>query len=453
MRKNLLNTVLRDSSPLALSDWADYFNYLSTSYPYGVQQTLGPNKQQEIGGDYLGLVEGAYKANGVVFAAITERQKLFSEARFKFRQQRNGRPGDLFGTAELQRLEEPWVNGTTGDLLARALADVDLAGNAYFARLPGNRLRRLRPDWVTIVMGSRSLPEEPAGAVDLELVGYLYQPNGSVGSGKPVAFLAEDVAHWAPIPDPCANFRGISWLTSVIPEISADVAGVQHGLKFFENGATPNLVVSLDPAIDQDTFQNWIEAFDADHAGYSNAYKTMYLGGGADVKVVGSNLREVSFSETIAHGEARIAMAAGVPPIVMGLIKGLDAATYSNYGQARRAFADGTLRPLWRSVAGAFASIISVPSGAELWFDDRDISFLQEDQADLASIQQTQAITIKAYVDAGYTPESAAACVAANDLSLLDHTGMTSVQLLPPGTPKSNGSNGTAPQVPAATSS
>jgi hypothetical protein len=30
------------------------------------------------------------------------------------------------------------------------------------------------------------------------------------------------VAHWSPIPDPLANFRGMSWLTPVLREIDAD---------------------------------------------------------------------------------------------------------------------------------------------------------------------------------------------------------------------------------------
>jgi len=64
------------------------------------------------------------------------RAKLFSEARFQFRQIRNGRPGDLFGTADLQMLEVPWTNGTTGDLLYRMIQSADLAGNAFVARRP-----------------------------------------------------------------------------------------------------------------------------------------------------------------------------------------------------------------------------------------------------------------------------------------------------------------------------
>ena len=114
------------------------------------------------------------------------------------------------------------------------------------------------------------------------------------------------------------------------------------------------------------------------------AYKTMYLAGGADVTIVGSDLKQLDFKLTQGAGETRIAAAAGVPPIIVGLSEGLQAATYSNYGQARRRFSDLTMRPLWGNVVGSLATIVPVPGGAELWYDDRDIPFLAEDRKDEA---------------------------------------------------------------------
>ena len=45
-----------------------------------------------------------------------------------------------------------------------------------------------------------------------------------------------------------------------------------------------------------------------------------------------------------------------------------------------------------------------------------------------------QSRAIRTFTDAGFTPESAIAAVQANDMSLLVHTGLFSVQLQPPGT-------------------
>jgi hypothetical protein len=87
-----------------------------------------------------------------------------------------------------------------------------------------------------------------------------------------------------------------------------------------------------------------------------------------------------------------------------------------------------------------------------LWYDDRDIPFLQEDLKDTAEIQQLQASTITMLIRDGYTPESAVAAVTNDEWSLLQHTGLVSVQLQAPGsmTPALNG-NG-QPVLPASTS-
>jgi hypothetical protein len=773
-RRNLLRQLIRSDPTISLDEWAQWFSFNQTSYPF-VQTSLG-QKAEEIGGDFNGLIQGVYKQNGTVFACMAIRQRLFSQARFQFRQMIDGRPGDLFGTKDLIPLERPWPGGTTGDLLARMISDADLAGNAYVAKRPDG-VRRLNPDWVTIILGSRMLPQNPNWALDLQVAGYMFHPGGRGGGEEPIPLAADEVAHFAPIPDPMANFRGMSWLTPVIREILGDQAASSHKLKFFENGATPNLVVSLDPGVDLETFQKWVEKFDEKTEGAANAFKTLYLGGGADAKTIGANMRQVDFKAVQGAGETRIAAAAGVPPVVVGFSEGLAAATYSNYcvpmgtealtlegwkhygelsvgdevlgydaeagvcrwtpirslqapfeaevvefgnatwkvrctpehawvgrwaspvsayeawakdqtptdwgrvetksfregfellrtaptedvcsldirpaeaailgwlvtdgsvmrnnplrrmttgyiwqkhyraevaktvrnaglavetkpmghvgvvgfkipapwlrdlwhraeldeddpdwvrfvlalgseereafldagmlaegtnaaqrgsedgplgeyglwyrwrfaqnpgpvmdafllaaqmngyspqmgdrvdkcqsfycakpkldakhlkrrgaghelvwcletdlgtwtmrqgrtvtltgnSQARRSFADQTLRVLWGNVAGSLANIINVPGGAELFYDDRDIPFLQEDQADKANIQQTQSQAAKAYVEAGFDPESVKAAIAADDITLLKHTGMTSVQLLPPGT----SGNGAAPE-------
>jgi hypothetical protein len=103
-----------------------------------------------------------------------------------------------------------------------------------------------------------------------------------------------------------------------------------------------------------------------------------------------------------------------------------------NFGSAARLVADRTLRPLWRNVAGSLSNIVPPPPASELWYDARDISFLQEDRKDAANIQFTKAQTIRQHVEAGFEPQSAIAAVAAEDETLLVHTGLTSVQLQEP---------------------
>jgi HK97 family phage portal protein len=418
-----------------LGEWLEMMSFNGNTYPAGVpmQGTLG-GKEEKIATSFIGHAQSAYASDGVVFACMLLRMRLFSEVRFQFRKYSSGRAGELFGNRDLAVVEEPFPGGTTGDLASRAIQDADLSGNWFLARRPGKVLRRLRPDCVTIVMGSKSGLE-----IDKELVGYVYEPKDGLeeADNEPLALLPSEVVHWAPIPDPFAHFRGMSWLTPVTREIMGDKAMTQHSLKFFEHGATPNLVVKVDPQVRPEAFDTWVDKMEENSKGLAKAYKTMYLGGGSDATVVGANMKQVDFSQTRGSGETRIAAAAGTPPVLVGLSEGLKAATYSNYQSATRQFADGTLRPLWRSFCGTLAPFVKVPADAELWYDDRDIAFLKEDAKDAVEIQNKRAETIGKYILAGYEPTSVVEAVEQDDLSKLVHTGYVSVQMWIPGEDKS----------------
>lgn len=422
------------------------FTFNGIPYTYMPSYTYGYEKQETPDQSFEGFASQMYASNAVVFACMNVRMLLFAEARFQFRQMRNGRPGDLFGTPELGLIEHPWENATTADLLSRAMQDADIAGNFYAVR-EGSELRRLRPDWVTIVLGSRRLAESPTLASDAEVIGYIYQPGGNLHRYDPVTFLPEQVCHFAPIPDPLAHFRGMSWLTPIVREVMGDNAATNHKLTFFEKGATPNMVVLLDPQFTPEQVNTYAGAFREQHREVADAYRTMFFGGGAKVDVVGANLEQVDFKVTQGGGETRIAAAAGVPPVIAGLSEGLAAATYSNYQQSIRRFTDLTMRPLWRNMAGSLATILTVPTGAELWYDDRDIPALAEDQKDLAEVRMSQASQLKTLIDAGFDPDSAIAAVTSSDFTRLSHTGLVSVQLQEPGAqpaPTANG-NGALP--------
>ena len=115
----------------------DYIGMVTQFGYSGTQYTLVGSSQEAIAPAFQSLAQLAYRSSGVVFACMAVRMLLFSEARFQFRQQVKGRPGNLFGNADLAPLESPWPGGTTGDLLSKALQHADLAGNAFITRRPG----------------------------------------------------------------------------------------------------------------------------------------------------------------------------------------------------------------------------------------------------------------------------------------------------------------------------
>ncbi|WP_439030225.1 phage portal protein [Gordonia terrae] len=408
-----------------------------------LQQTLAGDATERPSNNFVGLAQEAYAANGVVFSVMLVRMLVFSSIRFTYQNLRSGAPSDLFGTQELRVLERPWRGATTQDLLTRMIQDADLAGNSYWVRDKGNRdeLVRLRPDWVEIVGRRRYFSDagrkvNRGGQVGWEKIGFIYTEGGP-GSSDPVAFTADEVCHFAPIPDPLSEVdAGMSWLTPILREIQADQSMTRHQRKFFDNGATPNMIVKHNPAANEGKVKQWIEQMRDRNTGIENAYKTLHLYPGADATVVGTNLKDIDFKDVRGGGETRIAAAGGVPPVIVGLSEGLAAATYSNYGQARRRLADGTAHPLWQNVAGSIETLVESRGNAtRLWYDARDVPFLREDEKDAADIQRTRAETINTLISAGYTPDSVVKAVDNNDLRLLEHTGMVSVQLQEPGTP------------------
>ncbi len=400
----------------------------------GFSQTI-QGHQEEIDNTFVSLVQQAYKANGVVFACMLARMQLFTEARFQFQELRKGRPGALYSSPSLDLLEHPWPTGTTGDLLARMLQDADLSGTSFHARRRSG-IRRMRPDWVTIILGSEDDPETQAGDIDADVLGIIYHPGGRNSGRAVVPLLRSEISIFAPIPDPLASFRGMSWLTPILREIAADEQMTEHKNAYLINGASPT------------AFLTWIEAFKKVNPSGSqwDKFKTWYLAGGTTVTKVGSNMQEIDFKAIQGAGETRIAAAAGVPPVIVGLSEGLQAATYSNYGQARRRFADNTMRPLWRNAAGSLETLVPPPAGSRLWYDDRDIQALAEDKKDLAEVRQLESQIIRTLGDGGWTPESVKEAVITGDWDRLVHSGLYSVQLQPPMP------NGPSPeQLPAAT--
>lgn len=390
--------------------------------------------------NFAGYIDHAYKTNGVVFACILVRLLCFSEVRFRYQRFERGRPTELWGDQSLDLLERPWPNGTTGELLARMEQDASLAGNFYATVVgegPTRRIRRLRPDWVTIVTGS---PSDDPFDIEAQVVGYLYHPAAGHGTTKrpdPVLLAAEQVIHYSPIPDPDAQWRGMSWVTPVVREIDADTSATDHKARFFENGATSNVVITYDDALSEEDFKRAVAQFDLQHKGSRNAYKTIHLGGGADAKALGADMRQLDFKSTQGAGETRIAAASGAGAIIARLSEGMQGSSLNqgNYAAAKRQFADMTIRPLWRMAAASLAPLVQVPSDSRLWYDARDVAFLQEDERDAAEIRQLEAGIIRQFIESGFTPESAIAAVRNDDLEQLVHTGRVSVQLQEPGAP------------------
>ncbi len=367
------------------------------------------------------------KATGAVFACILVRLQLVSQARFYWRDYPTGeRLPDGQDQTGLGILRRPWPNGNTSDLLAIMELDASLAGNAYIhrARKPegGFQWQRLRPDWVSVV------PSLDRASI----IGYIYSSGGGIGKQSEIIPVA-DIGHYAPIPDPVNPFRGMSWMTPVARSINNVVDFSNFQAEYLNNSATPNLLVKVMGKLGVEQREALQKAIDRRHTGVANAGRTMLLEGGADATLIGGGI-DRAFTMSKAAAENEIASASGVPAILAGLKEGLQAATYSNAAQARRVFAMGTGRFLLEQSAETLATILpSRPrETAELWYDQSRISWFNEDATEAAAITQAKASALETLLRSGWKAPGALQAIETGDFGDLQHSGLQSVQLVPP---------------------
>lgn len=372
----------------------------------------------------------ALLSNGVAYGIFRTRADLFSQVRFCWKRFGSGpRPmaSDVFTDRSLAPLDNP------SSILEWCELDVADAGNSYWTFDDG-RLRRLPPRFCSIVLGSRRDPDDPAAAWDAEPVGLIYQPPGTSAQDAEV-FKWDEIAHYCPERDPDARFRGMSWLRPVVEDVRADNGARRYLTKFWENNATPNLIMKFPPEVEVEKVKAFRDAFLAKHQGVERAFRTGFIGGGADPQVIGSNLKDLDSEKIRTQVHRDIAAAAGVPVVAAGIEQG----TYANSKESNRALADRKIRYLWLRAVDAFRPLFPAPTGAELWYDATSVAALQSDAIDDAAVMVQQASTMRTLVDGGFRPDTVISAVTTGDLDKLIHTGLVPVQLQPPGSGNSAG--------------
>lgn len=397
--------------------------------PMPSSTTLPADRPEQLPTDFADYIGTAVQGNGVVFGATLARASLLSEVEFRWQNLTDRRLDETTIPAGMER---------PASLVWRADGDVTGAGNHYVVRRTDG-LERLRPDHVAIARKRGARQSEAGPGARERVVAYLHWPDGT-GMPDPKqaeVFLPDEVAHWMPYPDPLHPFRGMSWLTPVAREIIGDVAMSRHKLKFFDNAAIPSLFVQIQGKFQGTQREEFKKELHAQYGGLENAGKSLVLDSGADVTPLTFDLRQLEFAATQAAGENRIAVASGVPAVILGIKEGLAGSSLNagNYGQSMRRFADLTIRPLWRSLAEAYEGLLPPKPGHRLWYADRHIAALQQDAKDESDIKFRDAQSLRQLIDAGYEPDAAVEFMQSGDLRVLDgkHSGLYSVQLQKPG--------------------
>jgi HK97 family phage portal protein len=110
----------------------------------------------------------------------------------------------------------------------------------------------------------------------------------------------------------------------------------------------------------EDQFERLQAELETHHQGARNAGRPMLLEGGLDWKPMGFSPSDMEFHKTKEAAARDIALAFGVPPMLLGIPGD---ATYANYAEANRAFYRLTVLPLAQKVLAQMSGWLSGLTG------------------------------------------------------------------------------------------
>ena len=164
---------------------------------------------------------------------------------------------------------------------------------------------------------------------------------------------------------PVNDHYGLSPIEAAASAIDLHNAAARWNKALLDNSARPSgaLVYTSGQHMTADQFARLKEELETSFQGTRNAGRPMLLEGGLDWKAMSLSPRDLDFMEA-KHAAAReIALAIGVPPMLLG-IPGDN--TYANYAEANRAFWRQTILPLVQRTSRALSLWLSPAYGGNL---------------------------------------------------------------------------------------
>ena len=246
-------------------------------------------------------------------------------------------------------LARPNPEQTGVELFEAFFGHLQVAGNAYleafaFGDGPPDELYALRPDRMAILPGAKGWPVGWEYRVGAETRRYLRDP---VTDAAPLLHLK--TFH------PLDDWYGQSPMEAAACAIDIHNAGGAWNKALIDNSARPSgaLVFGGEARMSEEQFQQLRREIDAAFAGPDNAGRPMLLEGGLDWPPMSLTPSDMDFLEARNAAAREIALAFGVPPMLLG-IPGDN--TFSNYREANLAFWRQIALPLAQKTARALES-------------------------------------------------------------------------------------------------
>ncbi|WP_120500955.1 phage portal protein [Roseovarius sp. EL26] len=248
----------------------------------------------------------------------------------------------------LDLVKRPNMAQGRAELFEALYGQLLLSGNAYLEAVGGGEgqspleLHVLRSDRMSVVPGADGWP-----------VAYEY----AVG-GRKHRFEAQDgpatICHLKNF-HPQDDHYGLSPLQAAAQALDVHNSASRWSKALLDNAARPSGAIVYKGAegqgsLSNDQYDRLVSEMETHHQGARNAGRPMLLEGGLDWKPMGFSPSDMEFQKTKESAAREIALAFGLPPMLLGIPGD---ATYANYQEANRAFYRLTVLPLaTRVVAG-----------------------------------------------------------------------------------------------------
>jgi HK97 family phage portal protein len=231
----------------------------------------------------------------------------------------------------------------TGPALMEALAaHLLLNGNAYLGAAEGEagrpaELHALRPERISIEADASGWPSA-----------YVYR-TGARETRLPAS--GEGALLHIRMLNPVGDHYGLGCLDAASGAIATHNAAAKWNRSLLANAARPSgALLAGDETLSRDQFERLKGELESCFSGAGQAGRPMLLEGGLKWQTLSMTPADMDFAGTQAAAARDIALALGVPPMLLGL-PGDN--TYANYSEANRALWRLTVLPLASKITGA----------------------------------------------------------------------------------------------------
>ncbi|UOM33823.1 phage portal protein [Acuticoccus sp. I52.16.1] len=302
--------------------------------------------------DYASLAQEGFAKNPVVFRSVRMIAEAAASAPWLLYE--GEREIEAHPFLDMLRRPNPAQSGVS--LMETVYGHLMVAGNAYLevVSLDGvpRELFALRPDRMKVVAGPDGWPQAFEYAVAGRTVRFAQE-----GDVPPVLHLS--LFH------PLNDHYGFAPIEAA--QISLDIhnASGAWSKALLDNAARPSgaLVYNGEGPLNDEQFERLKTELEEGYTGARNAGRPLLLEGGLDWKTMAMSPRDMDFIEAKNQAAREIALAFGVPPMLLG-IPGDN--TYANYREANRAFWRQTVLPLVNRTVQAMGNWLGLAYGPDL---------------------------------------------------------------------------------------